>query len=227
MSLTQSLRQQHRQLWERMVTHPFVYEMGEGTLPVIAFRRYFLQDYVFVNDLVAMTALGMAKAPDLTAANHLNQFLTGILNPENDLFVRAFQELGASEAEYASASANPATQAFGDFLMRVGLEGTFEDVLMLLYVTEGTYLDWGTRLLEAGKRPDNPVYHEWIELHGPAVLGDLVGWIGEHLDRADLAHRRIRLEQIFRTALRYEYLFWEAAYHGHPGWPDQSFEASP
>ncbi len=225
MSLTQSLRQQYAPLWERMVTHPFVYEMGEGTLPIDAFRRYFLQDYVFVNDLVAVTALGMAKAPDLTAANQLNQFLTGILNPENDLFVRAFKELGASEAEYASASANPTTQAFGDFLMRVGLEGTFEDVLMLLYVTEGTYLDWGTRLLEAGKRPDNPVYREWIELHGPAVLGDLVSWIGEYLDRADLAHRHTRMEQIFLTALRYEYLFWEAAYHGHPGWPDQRFEA--
>jgi thiaminase/transcriptional activator TenA len=193
---------------------------------VAAFRRYFLQDYVFVNDLVAMTALGMAKAPDLTAANYLNQFLTGILNPENDLFVRAFQELGASEAEYASASANPTTQAFGDYLMRVGLEGTFEDVLMLLYVTEGTYLDWGTRLLEAGKRPDHPVYREWIELHGPAVLGDLVGWIGEHLDHAGLEHSRARLEQIFRTALRYEYLFWEAAYHGHSGWPDERFEVS-
>jgi thiaminase/transcriptional activator TenA len=209
-----------------MVTHPFVCEMGEGTLPVAAFRRYFLQDYVFVNDLVAMTALGMAKAPDLTAANYLNQFLTGILNPENDLFVRAFQELGGSEAEYVSASANPTTQAFGDYLMRVGLEGTFEDVLMLLYVTEGTYLDWGTRLLEAGKRPDHPVYREWIELHGPAVLGDLVGWIGEHLDHANLEHRRARLEQIFRTALRYEYLFWEAAYHGHTGWPDERFEVS-
>jgi thiaminase/transcriptional activator TenA len=142
------------------------------------------------------------------------------------LFVRAFQELGASEAEYASASANPTTQAFGDYLMRVGLEGTFEDVLMLLYVTEGTYLDWGTRLLEAGKRPDHPVYREWIELHGPAVLGDLVGWIGEHLDHANLEHRRARLEQIFRTALRYEYLFWEAAYHGHTGWPDERFEVS-
>lgn len=226
MSLTQSLRQEHHQLWERMVMHPFVYEMGEGTLPVAAFRRYFLQDYVFVNDLVAMTALGMAKAPDLRAANALNQFLTGILNPENDLFVRAFQQLGASEAEYASASANPTTQAFGDFLMRVGLEGTFEDVLMLLYVTEGTYLDWGTRLLEAGKQPDHPIYREWIELHGPAVLGGLVSWIREHLDQANLEPRRARLAQIFRTALRYEYLFWEAAYHGRPGWPDEGFEAS-
>ena len=226
MALTQSLRQQYHALWERMVTHPFVREMGEGTLPVAAFRRYFLQDYVFVNDLVAMTALGLAKAPDLTTANQLNQFLTGILNPENDLFVRAFQELGASESEYASASANPTTQAFGDFLMRVGLEGTFEDVLTLLYVTEGTYLDWGTRLLQAGKQPAQPIYREWIELHGPAVLGPLVSWIATHLDQAGLEHRRARLEYLFHTALRYEYLFWEAAYRGHTGWPDEAVEAA-
>ncbi len=220
MALTQELRQTYHTLWERMVTHPFVQEMGDGTLPTETFRRYFLQDYVFVNDLVAMVAMGMAKAPDFAAADQLNRFLTGILNPENDLFVRTFRELGASEAEYTSASASPTTQAFGDFLVRTGLEGRFEDILTILYVTEGTYLDWGTRLLQAGKQPDHPVYREWITLHGPDVLGELVTWTGQQLDRADLGTRRPRLEHIFLTALRYEYRFWEAAYHGDT-WPDQ------
>ena len=48
-----------------MVTHPFVEEMGDGTLPPEKFRRYFLQDYVFVKDLVPMIALGAAKAPSI------------------------------------------------------------------------------------------------------------------------------------------------------------------
>ena len=221
MSLTQTLRQTYHTLWERMVGHPFVRELGDGTLPVATFRRYFLQDYVFVNDLVAMTALGMAKAPNFTAANTLNQFLTGILNPENDLFERAFRELGAAQEEYASASASPTTQAIGDFLMRTGLEGTFEDIMMILYVTEGTYLDWGTRLLEAGKRPAHPVYQTWIDLHGPQVLGAFVHWLGVHLDQAIIEPRRPRLEYLFLTALRYEYRFWDAAYYGE-AWPDQT-----
>ncbi|MEE9147572.1 MAG: TenA family protein [Candidatus Tectomicrobia bacterium] len=221
MPLTQELRQKHHDLWEKMVSHPFVQEMGDGTLPVEKFRRYFLQDYVFVNDLVSMTALGIAKAPDFGAANHLNQFLSGILNPENDLFVRAFQELGATEEDYTSVSASPTTQAFGDFLMRVGLTGDFEAMLTILYVTEGTYLDWGTRLLAQGKTPAQPIYREWITLHGPQVLGELVAWMETHLDGAALGHRHPRIERIFLTALRYEYLFWEAAYHGET-WPDQT-----
>ena len=201
-----------------MVMHRFVIEMGDGSLAVDKFRAYFLQDYVFVNDLVAMTALGVSKAPNFTDANMLNHFLSGILNPENDLFLRAFHELGVSEEEYAVVEASPTTQAFGDFMMRVSLEGTFEDILTVLYVTEGTYLDWGTRLIEAGSQPQNPIYREWIDLHGPAVLGNLVGWIGDHLDRVDPEHRRDRIDHLFLTALRYEYLFWEAAYNGE-GWP--------
>jgi len=205
-----------------MVTHPFVVEMGNGTLPVEKFRAYFLQDYVFVHDLVAMTSMGLAKAPTFLGANQLHQFLAGILNPENDLFVRAFKELGVSEEEYAAASASSVTQAFGDFMVRTGLEGSFEDIVTILYVTEGTYLDWGTRLLEAGKRPRQPIYREWIDIHGPQVLGAFVAWLGQHLDSVQLGSQRSRIERIFHTALRYEYLFWEGAYHGSAPWPDQN-----
>jgi thiaminase/transcriptional activator TenA len=222
MTCTQELRHQHHDLWHRMVTHPFVIEMGDGTLPVAKFRAYFLQDYVFVHDLVALTSMGLARAPTFLAANRLHQFLAGILNPENDLFVRAFTELGVPEEAYAVASASPVTQAFGDFMVRTGLEGGFEDIVTVLYVTEGTYLDWGTRLLEAGKRPSHPVYREWIDIHGPQVLGAFVAWLSQHLDSADLGSQGPRIDRIFHTALRYEYLFWEAAYHGSAHWPDQN-----
>ena len=202
-----------------MVTHPFVTEMGDGTLPVEKFRTYFLQDYVFVRDLVSMTALGISKAPDFEGADVLNRFLTGILDPENDLFVRAFDEMDVPERAYASAKASRTTRAFGDFMMRTGLEGDFDDIAAVLYVTEGTYLDWGTRLLEQGKRPDNPIYREWIEIHGPQVLGELVRWLGNRLDGTD-GGRLPEIERVFHTALRYEYLFWEAVYHGEH-WPDE------
>ncbi len=96
---------------------------------------------MFVNDLVAMTAMGVSKAPDLAAAGLLNGFLTGILDPESDLFLRAFRQLGASLAEYSGARASPTTQAFRDFMVGTGLEGNFANIAAVLYVTEGTYLD--------------------------------------------------------------------------------------
>ncbi len=217
MSFTRELRARNSVLWELMVTHPFVEEMGDGVLPSEKFRRYFLQDYVFVNDLVALLAFGAAKAPTIEQGYPLVKFLEA-LGPENDLFLRAFAELGASEAEYSMASASPTTQAFGDFIVRTALQGGFIDILTILYVTEGTYLDWGSRLLAEGRRPDAPaIYGEWIDLHSLAVLGEIVAWLADQIDAyaTDASPARLaELDRIFLTALRYEYRFWEAAYHG-------------
>ncbi len=195
-----------------MTHHRFVSQMADGSLSPEIFKTYFLQDYVFVNDLVPLAAQGIAKAPNLDAASIFNEFLVGVLDPENDLFMRFFDELGATQEDYSSAKASPTTQAFGDFLVRTSLEGTFDEIALVLYVTEGTYLDWGTRLLKEGADPNNAVYREWIDLHGPAVLGSLVSWLESYINN----HSQIteeRADYLFHTALRYEFLFWESAYN--------------
>jgi thiaminase/transcriptional activator TenA len=218
MALTTELRAKHKDLWEAVVTHPFVLEMGDGTLPEKTFRDYFVQDYAIVADIVSILSMGIAKAPDFDAASRFNRFITSILNPENDIFVDAFKELKVTPEEMAHKT--PTTQAFGDFMVRVGLEGRFEDIATVLYVTEGAYLDWATRLIKAGKRPANPAYQAWIDIHGPPVLGDIVAFLGQHVDRNTPPERRQRTEELFLTALRYEYRFFEAAYRGER-WPDE------
>ena len=214
MTLTAELKKKYSVLWEDMVHHPFVNEMGDGTLPPDKFKRYFLQDYVFVKDLVTMSGQAVARAPDMESASVFNNFLVGILDPENDLFVRAFKEFGASSEEYSSVGANPTTQAFGDFVVRTAVEGTFDDIALVLFVTEGTYLDWGSRLLEEGANPDSPTYREWIYLHSPEVLGSLVRWLEAYINHST-SMDRLRADYLFKTTLRYEYLFWEAAYSGN------------
>ena len=211
MTLTNNLKAKYSDLWESMTHHRFVSQMADGSLSPDIFKTYFLQDYVFVNDLVPLAAQGIAKAPNLDAASIFNEFLAGVLDPENDLFMRFFDELGATQEDYSSAKASPTTQAFGDFLVRTSFEGTFDEIALLLYVTEGTYLDWGSRLLTEGANPENSVYREWIDLHGPSVLGGLVSWLEDYINN----HSQIteeRADHLFHTALRYEFLFWESAY---------------
>ena len=74
-----------------------------------------------------MSGQAVAKAPDMESASVFNNFLVGILDPENDLFIRAFKEFGASQEEYSAVGANPTTQAFGDFVVRTAVEGTFDN----------------------------------------------------------------------------------------------------
>ena len=90
MDLIRELRYRHGNLWDSVVSHRFVLEMGDGSLGKDQFKRYLIQDYMFIKDLVILIALGIAKANDLYYSTILNRFLTGILNPENDYFERSF-----------------------------------------------------------------------------------------------------------------------------------------
>lgn len=225
MPFVDELRAKYHAQWEAMVTHPFVLEMGDGSLEIDKFRNYFRQDYVFCRDLVKLTAIAIAKAaPDYDAGSRLDGFLANFLSAENDLFLNGFQELGVTNQQYRETVANPITQGFGDFMVRTALEGDFDDLIALFYVTEGTYLDWATRLINSGKKPNNPVYQGWIDIHSPDVLGDVVDWftlrLNESGSRADAA-KSANLERIFITTLRYEHLFWDANYYGRH-WPDES-----
>ncbi len=218
MSFSDELKARNAGLWERMVTHPFVVEMGEGVLPVEKFRRYWLQDYLFIRDLVTVVALAIAKAPDFDAARRLSGFLSALLTGEDDLFQRGFRALGVTRQEVVGAAPLPAYRAYSDYLVRLAHEGDFDDILTAICCAEWTYADWASRLVAAGKRPQQPTYREWTDIHAARELQEFVTWMRGVLDRAATPERRQRLQRVFADVLRYEVLFWEMAYRGEQ-WP--------
>ena len=218
MALSEELRQSHHSLWERMVTHPFVLELGDGTLPLDKFKRYFLQDYLFLKTLAKVVGLAVAKAPSLEAAQPLSPFLHTILNAENDLFFRAFKELDMTPQEYREAHALPTDVAMANFMLATAYDGAFDDIVTALLVTEWTYYDWATRLAQADKRPAHRMYQEWIDIHAAQELGDFVAALKRHVDVAIPSQAHPRIQEVFLSTLRYEFLFWEMAYHGEQ-WP--------
>ncbi len=217
MTLSSDLHNSNHSLWEKMVTHPFVLELGDGKLSQERFRRYLLQDYVFLRTLAKVVGVAVARAPSLEAAQPMAPFLTTILNAENDLFARAFQEMGVPLQEYHGAQPLPTTLAMGNFMLATAYDGTFDDIATIFMVTEGAYHDWATRLAAAGKRPSQRMYQEWIDIHAAQELGDFVAALRRHVDSLP-ATAMPRLQAVFRTTLRYEYLFWEMAYNGE-SWP--------
>jgi thiaminase/transcriptional activator TenA len=223
MTITQDLKSRFAGLWQAATAHPFINEMGDGSLPAEKFRRYFLQDYVFVNDLVKVAGIAVSKAPDLALARPVEEFLHAILEAEDALFIDAFQTLGVPEAEYRNVEALPTTTAFGNFLVRLAYEGSFREVCCAMYVTEGVYLDWGERLKQAGAAPERSgseagrFYKGWIDLHDEAALGPIVRFLGGVVDGAEQSELT-RLRTVFERALRYEVAFWEMSHKGEQ-WP--------
>ncbi len=207
------LKTEHAELWRSATHHPFIEELGDGSLPIEKFRRYFVQDYVFVNDLSKTLGVAEAKAPDIAAARPMAEFQAALMGAEDALFLRAFEGLGVEEDEWRSATPLPTTAAFGDFLVRTGYEHGYPGVCVAFAVTEGVYMDWGQRLTDAGAAPGNDFYREWIRLHTQEVLGPFVEYVEAVVNAAsdDVADR---LSTVFERCLRYEVKFWDMAFEG-------------
>jgi len=210
-------------LWDAAVGHRFINELGDGSLSSCRFTRYFLQDYIFINDLVKVAGVAVGKAPNNKSARPLEDFLNAILGAEDTLFKDVFRTLSIAEREYLSAEPLPTCAAFGNFLVRLAYEGTFREICTALLTTEGVYLAWGNRLRSEGANPTasesklEELYRGWIDLHTEDALGSIVRFLTSIVDQAEPVEIP-RLEMIFKRSLKYEMAFWNMAYEGEK-WP--------
>ena len=217
MSRTDDLRSSVGPLWEKTVFHPFVTELGDGTLPVSVFRTYFEQDHLFLKSWIALMCAGIARAPDFDGARPLAAFVHLALGGEEGLFQEYFREEGMAQEQVRRLERLPTTLAYCTYLDKVAHEGSYHQIITALLGIEWPYLDWGKWLAGQGKRPDNKYYQTWIDLHAGPDLEGFVTWMRRTLDDAEVADGS-GLEEVFGAVLRYEYLFWEMAYRGEE-WP--------
>ena len=59
---SEELRRGVGDLWQAQLDHPFVKQMGDGTLPLPALRYWVRQDYRFLIEYCRLLALGAARA---------------------------------------------------------------------------------------------------------------------------------------------------------------------
>src|SRR5258708_4647506 len=97
-----TLRQAVEPDWRRYVEHRFVAELGRGTLPEPAFRRYLGQDYLFLIQFARAWALAIYKSVDLAEMRRALASLKGILEVEMGLHVEFCRGWGMTEAEMAA-----------------------------------------------------------------------------------------------------------------------------
>jgi thiaminase/transcriptional activator TenA len=217
MKRTERLRQAAAPIWQKILTHPFVTRLGDGTLPLENFRFYMCQDYVFLIEYSRLLALATAKAPDLDTMGRFAGLLDATLNREMALHREFAVQCGISAAVLANTKAAPTTYAYTRHLIRVAALGDLAEVITALLPCQWGYSEIGQLLVERGKPTMAPFYCQWIEMYASTEFAALAEWLRELLDSLDGTSDQ-RLQEIFSTSARYEYLFWDMAYRLE-GWP--------
>ena len=215
------LRDRASGIWEMEHQHPFVVELGDGTLPLEKFQWYMRQDYLFLIEFSRVIAMAVVKADSLDDMGWFARLLHETLNTEMALHVSFCNEFGISESELLATRLSPTTLAYTNHMLASAHAGTIGEIAATLLPCSWGYAEIGQALEARGKPADHPLYCRWIEMYSSPEFGELAEWLRSFIDRTALSlgeEQRERLAQIFISNSKYEYLFWDAAYRMEE-WP--------
>ncbi|MBL8658985.1 MAG: TenA family protein [Rhodospirillales bacterium] len=203
--------------WAAYVRHPFVRALADGSLPQACFRRYLVQDYLFLVHFARAYGLAAFKAETLGDIRAAAAGLTAIVDRELDLHVAYCEGWGMGADQLGAAEEADATVAYTRFVLEKGLSGDLLDLQVALAPCVVGYGEIGRALADdpATLRNENP-YESWIEMYGGA---DYQAVADAHVDRmSEIFARRggpARLSGLvatFRQATRLERAFWDMAF---------------
>lgn len=199
-----------QELWQGSVQHRFVDQLFNGTLDAKVFCRYLVQDYQFFEAFISMLGSCVTRADSMKAKIRFSQQLGFLARDEDSYFLRAFEQLGVPEADYLQPELDETTRQFQELMYLVGREGSYAELLSMLVIAEGLYLDWGS--LERDF-PEDDLYRGWINLHRGDSFKEWVNFLAGELECQLLEGEQVQtLLPLWRKALQLEYDFFELGY---------------
>ena len=210
MGFVEELHCSYEEEWQKMLDHPFLKEVAEGAIPDERFINWVKQDYIFVREAIPFITLLIPKAP----IPHRRVLSDTISNFHQELDL--FEEMAADHGiELEDVEPGPTNLGYTNFLLTTAAFEPYEVAYTMLYTGEKAYSDSWVTVKQAQKSPSkwqafidqwsSEAFQQWV-----ISLRDGVNAMAENAsDRL-----RTRMERRFVDGLRYEYQFWNMAYHG-------------
>lgn len=211
-----------RDIWEANHQHPFVQELGQGTLDKEKFIQYMKQDYVYLIDYAKLFAIASVKATDLETMGKFASILNETLNFEMALHRQFAAEFGITAQELEQTEPTPVNLAYTSYMLNVAHSESIAEVVACLLPCAWDYWEIGKLLRKqyGDKLATNP-YAKWIETYDSEEFGAGARWLIELMDQlaeGKPEHELVKLEKHFQITSKYEYLFWDMNYYKQD-WP--------
>ena len=202
-------------VYEKILAHPFLRGLGDGTLPEAAFRHYVIQDSHYLREYGRGLAALAARAPEDDDFMMFAQHAAGAIVVERALHEGFFKAWGLERATVLATPVAPACHHYTSFLMRVAHERPFHEALGAFLPCYWIYWEVGKRLVEAGS--PNPLYQRWIATYAGGEFAALVRQVLEVVNRTCAGSRltdeqRGAVTRNFVTGARLEWGFWDGAW---------------
>ena len=206
-------------LFTRILAHPFIAGLTDGSLSRDAFSYYVIQDSHYLVDYARALALVGAKAPDEQGIAMFAAHARGAIEVERSLHAGFFRDMGITADTVRATPVMPTTLAYTSYLLRSCHQGSFAVCLASVLPCYWIYAEVGTALLT--RLSPDPLYARWIAAYGGEEFAKIVADVLALVDRvgegAGAAEQAAMREHVIATS-RYEWMFWDAAWRRET-WP--------
>jgi thiaminase/transcriptional activator TenA len=200
--------------WRAYTRHDFVLQLARGELPEAGFRRYLVQDYLFLLHFARAWGLAVYKSDTLAEMRRAQRLVAATLDVEIGLHVDYCRRWGLSEASMAAEPEALATIAYTRFVLDRGVAGDRLDLeTALAPCIVGYAVIAAERIADPQTRLDGNPYREWLEMYAGAEYQQLAreteAALDEQFARRGGEGRFASLAASFAAAARLEADFWQ------------------
>ena len=221
MSFSEHLRKIAQPIWDAQLKHPFVIQLGDGTLPERKFKYYILQDARFLGDLARVFSAAAQKAPDSESALRFNKLAEETIIVERSLHESYGKQWKMTAKQMTSVPMAPTNFAYTRHMLAVAATGSACEITVVALPCAWIYCVVGKHLLRKGPPAKNHPYRNWLMLYASPEFAEVQKWMRKKVDQwAKEASRaeKERMEEAFVISSRYEWMFWDMAF-AEEEWP--------
>lgn len=200
-------------LWKEAVNKPFVKKMADGTLETEKYRRYMLQDYLYLTDYIEL----LREISESTEKKSLRSFLEKILRETQEeaerVHLPAMRELGIGDTDIQNVVMAQVLREYVGYMKQQLREEGFVGGLVALLQCSWAYAYIGQTVSEReAERLSASPYKSWFASYTCAsYIETNQSWIdASDRETEDLDDtKKLRLCSVFQTCARYENRFWD------------------
>ncbi len=204
MAFSSKLWQNHLDLANESLAHPFVQGIADGTLPKETFADYVGQDAFFLEAFARAYSIAAAKAPTWQSFNVFHDLAAGVLSE-----LKLHQSYAQTwNVTLAQVSPGTATRQYTDFLLATAWSQPIGVTAVAMSPCMRLYAHLGQQLAQGGI-PEH-TYKDWIATYSSDEFEPLAAQLETIVD--EYAEDSELIRSTYRYAMVCERDFFQAAW---------------
>lgn len=201
-------------IWDACAATPFLRELASGTLPEEKFKRYLIQDSIYLKQYARVFGMAIYRSTHLEEMRLFYSMLSFVTEEESFVRLSDLERFRPTEGGTASLEPLPVNRRYTDFLLRTARRGTSLEILMSVLPCMLSY-SYIFRKIAAGQKGGRTKYADFIEDYAEdGYYENCQSWCGAAAQMCQGAAEteKTALRGSFQAASLFELDFWKMAY---------------